>query len=375
MKRARGMAGLTAFAALVVGVQLMTRAAGTEYYLTQLTMTAYYTVVVLGLCLVMGYAGQISLGHGAFFAIGGYTSAVLTTHDVTAWATASPVGRVLDRAGVFVERTTLYGGDVLSVNPWLAFVCAVLLSLFVALVIGYPTLRLKGHYLAMGTLGFGLIVYRILVGSRLTGGADGIAAVPPWHLLPGLVLTGRLGWRVANYYIAWGFAGLVLVFILNVVQSRTGRALRSIHDGEMAANAMGIDTAGYKLKVFVISAVLAAMAGSMLTHYSAGIGPSEADVMKSVRYVTLVAAGGMANVWGALIVGTVLTFLSLRGTFGSLDHAVFGFILILIMTLAPQGPLRPVAAGVRAVLGTLCARLASRRHAGRVPAAEETPAA
>ena len=342
MSRLKSMTGITVLAATLVSIQLVATLLGREYYLTQLIMSAYYTVVLLGLCLVMGYAGQLSLGHGAFFAIGGYTSAFLTTVDLssrseTAWA------RLLQRLSVLVTRNDLYGGETLSFSPWTAFLAGIVLTLVIALLIGYPALKLKGHYLAMGTLGFGLIVYRILLGSEFTGGADGISSVPSWHLLPALEICGRRSCRVMNYYVAWGGTLLVLLFVLNVVDSRTGRALRSIHGGEIAANAMGINTAGYKLKVFVISALLASVAGCMLTHYNGAIGPSEAGAMKSVRYVTLVAAGGMANVWGVLIVGTVLTFLSLRGSFGTMDHAVFGLILILIMSLAPQGPLKPLS--------------------------------
>ncbi len=343
-----------AFVATVVGLQLLTAATGRGYYLTQLTMAAYYTTVVMGLCLVMGYAGQISLGHGAFFAIGGYTSAYLTTLDLSGWA-AKGVGLTLRKAGVLVARQDLYGGECLGVTPWLAFAAAVCLTAAVAFVIGYPALRLKGHYLAMATLGFGLIVYRLVLGTERLGGADGISSVPAWKILPGLDVCGRSVCRIQNYYVAFALAGLTLFMVLNLVNSRTGRALRSIHGGELAANAMGINTAQYKLKVFLISAVIAAVAGCLMTHYNGAIGPSESGAMKSVRYVALVAAGGMANVWGALVVGGALEFLSLRGCFGSADHAVFGLILILIVALVPEGPLRPLGRGVvrlfRAVTG------------------------
>jgi branched-chain amino acid transport system permease protein len=199
----------------------------------------------------------------------------------------------------------------------------------------------------MATLGFGLIVYRVVLGTEFTGSADGITGVPPWTLLPRVVMSGRKAHRVVNYYLAWGFALLNLVFLLNLARSRVGRALRSIHGGESAAGAMGVNVAGYKLKAFVISAILAAAAGSCLTHHNGGIGPSEASALKSVRYVALVAAGGMANLWGVLVVSAVLNFLSLRGCFGTLDHAVFGAILIVIISLAPEGPLKPLAAWLR----------------------------
>ena len=332
----------------LVAFQVITSLAGRDYYLTQMIMAAYYAIVVMGLCLVMGYAGQVSLGHGAFFALGGYTSAVLTTHDFS--AAAPGCLKVLGTLRLVAARSDLYGNQILTFNPWAAFVLGLLLTLGVALLVGYPALRLKGHYLAMATLGFGLIIYRLLLANEITGGADGITGVPAWEMAPGLTVSGRRAYRVVNFYLAWGLGLGVLLLLGNVVRSRPGRALRAIHEGELAANAMGVNTAGYKLRTFVLSALLAAGAGSLLTHYSGGIGPSEAGAMKSVRYVALVAAGGMGNLWGVLIVSTLLNFLSLRGCFGSFDHAVFGAILIVIVSLAPQGPFKPVAqwiAGLR----------------------------
>jgi branched-chain amino acid transport system permease protein len=335
IRRSIGLPILICALALVT-VQVLTRVIDREFYLTQLTMTAYYTVVVLGLCLVMGYAGQISLGHGAFFALGGYTTAILTTRDLTA-VQGSLWVRALGLLGALTERADAYGAERLVVASGAALLLGMLLTAAVALLIGYPALRLKGHYLAMATLGFGLIIYRLVLGSAITGAADGIHGVPPLDLAICSV-SHRAAFRVANYYLAWGFVLLVLTLLLNIVRSRAGRALRAIHDGELAANAMGVHTASIKLQVFVLSAVLSAAAGALMTHYSGGIGPSEAGAMKSVRYVALVAAGGMAHLWGALMVSSVLNLLSLRGVFGSLDEGVFGAILILIVALAPDGP-------------------------------------
>jgi len=352
MERRSPILGVAALAVVVVAVHLLTAALGKPFYLTQLSMAAYYAIVVMGLCLVMGYAGQISLGHGAFFAIGGYTSAFLTTRNVGARLPAG-LREALGHVGALAPRQDLYGADVVAVSPWLACAIALAVAAALALAVGYPALRLKGYYLAMGTLGFGLIIYRVLLGTDALGGVDGIVSVPPWHLLPGIEITGGKPHRVVNYYVAWGAALAVLLLILNLTESRVGRALRSIHGGERAANAMGVDTAGYKLKAFALSAVIAALAGCLFTHYNGGIDPSEAGVMKSVRYVALVATGGMANVWGALVLGAGLTFLSLRGWFGSFDHAVFGGLLIAIMSLAPEGPLRPLASWLARV-GVRC---------------------
>jgi branched-chain amino acid transport system permease protein len=139
--------------------------------------------------------------------------------------------------------------------------------------------------------------------------------------------------------------------LLNLIGSRVGRALRSLHSPE-AAEASGVATARCKLQVFVLSAVYAAIAGVLLTHFNGGIGPSEASVMQSVRYVALVAVGGMTNLWGTLIMGVGLTFLSLRGVFGAHDDMVFGAILIAVMLFAPEGFL-----GLSLRLKELCRRL------------------
>jgi branched-chain amino acid transport system permease protein len=325
--------------ALVVIIQLVTQFTETTYYLTQLTMSAYYSVVVIGLCVLMGYGGQISLGHAGFFAIGGYLAGTLTTHNLLPFKEQGLVV-FLDKVGFLVAGKDLYGGDLLTVEPWAACIGAVLASGIIALAIGGPVLKLKGHYLAMATLGFGIIIYRIVLASAYFGEADGISEVPGFMLLPGIEVSGSFRARTLNYYIAWGMVICGVILLLNLIHSRVGRALRSIHGAEEAANAMGVNTARYKLYIFVLSAVFAAFAGVFMTHYNGGIGPSEAGIMKSVRYVAIVAVGGMANLWGALVMGIVLNFLSLRGVFGSYDDAVFGAILIIIMLFAPQGILK-----------------------------------
>jgi branched-chain amino acid transport system permease protein len=320
---------------VLVSIQLVTHFTETSFYLTQLTMSAYYSVVVIGLCVLMGYGGQISLGHAGFFAIGGYLAGALTTYNLIPLHENGLVS-LLDRIGFLVESKDLYGIELLTVEPWVACIAAVLTAGVIAFVIGGPILKLKGHYLAMATLGFGIIIYRIALASAYFGEADGISEVPGFKLFSGIEVSGSFGARVSNYYIAWGMVIVAIILLLNLIHSRVGRALRSIHGAEEAANAMGVNTARYKLYIFVLSAVFAAFAGVFVTHYNGGIGPSEAGVMKSVRYVAIVAVGGMANIWGALIMGIVLNFLSLRGVFGSYDDAAFGGILIIIMLFAPQ---------------------------------------
>lgn len=332
----RRTAQVALFVTAAVAVQLLAVHGGKAFLLTQLTMSAHYTLAALGLSLLMGYAGQISLGQAGFFALGGYASAVLTTWDLTPHRGDALVG-ALARVGAVTARPDLYGGEVLVFHPWAAFVLALALALVLAYVVGIPVLKLKGHYLAMATLGLGTIVYSIALGTSWLGAADGISAVPPFPLLPGVAVGGSASTRVVNYYVACGLLAAAMLLLLNLVQSRVGRALRAIHGAEDAASAMGVDAARYKLGTFVLGAALAAVAGVFLTHYNGGIGPSEASIMKSVKYLSIVAVGGMGSLWGTLTASLVLNFLSLRGYFGTFDDAVFGAILIVVMLFAPEG--------------------------------------
>ncbi len=324
---------------VIITIQLSTLFSGTGYYLTQLTMVAYYSLVVIGLCMLMGYAGQMSLGHAGFFGIGGYISAVLTTYNLISFKD-NMIMIFMEKCGILITSQDIFGDTLLNFNPWAAFLIAVFTAVIVAFAIGTPVLKLKGHYLAMATLGFGTIIYRVFLATEIFGEADGISEVPAFTLFPGITVSGSFDARIQNYYIAWVLVLGGTVILLNLIHSRVGRALSAIHGDEGAANAMGIDTARYKLFTFVLSAAFAAVAGVFLTHYNGGIGPSEAGSMKSIRYVAIVAIGGMANLWGVLVMGVILNFLSLRGLFGSYDDAVFGIILILIMLFAPEGVFR-----------------------------------
>ncbi len=324
---------------LVVGFQLLFSFMEMEFFLTQIIMSAYYSLVVIGLCLLMGYAGQISLGQAGFFAIGGYTQAFLTTVNLSGIGGAG-FADFLQSIGLLSQWKDVYGNPVLSFSPWFSFVVAIGITIAVAFLIGIPVLRLKGHYLAMATLGFGIIVHAAVIGVSFLGKADGITNVPQFDLLPGLAVSGKASLRVMNYYIAWGIVLVALLVTTSLVASRAGRALRAIHGNEEAANAIGINTSRYKLYTFVASAVFAAVGGIFLMHYNAGIAPSETSVMKSVRYVSIVAIGGMDNIWGSLFMGVLLNFLSLRGYFGTFDDLVFGSILIIIMIFFPRGLVR-----------------------------------
>jgi branched-chain amino acid transport system permease protein len=332
----RGYVGPATIALLAVALETLVRVTETPFYLTQLTMAAYYSLAVLGLALLTGHAGQVSLAHAGFFAAGGYVSAMLVTRDLTPYAAHATV-QWLDRLHLLSRREDAFGSAVLHVAPWPALLAALAATALLAVLIGVPVLRLRGHYLAMATLGAGSIIYQLVLGTRLFGEADGLSDVPPFPLLPGLEICGARAGRVGNYYVAWGLLALTLVLFANLMRSRAGRALRAIHGNEEAAQAVGIETGGAKLRVFVLSAVMAALAGALLTHYNGGIGPSEASVLKSVRYLAIVAVGGMSRFVGVTLASLTLNFLSLRGYFGSYDDAVFGLILVAVMLFAPEG--------------------------------------
>ena len=185
VKRYLPIAGLLA---IVIGVQLLTSVTDTAYYLTQLTMAAYYSLLIIGLCVLMGYAGQISLGHAGFFAIGGYLSAALTSNDLTS-IKSTAIMQFMEKVGLLVERQSLYGETLLNVHPWPACIIAVSVAIIIAFVLGVPVLKLKGHYLAMATLGFGIIIFRVVLAAEFFGEADGISEVPSFQLIHAFALN------------------------------------------------------------------------------------------------------------------------------------------------------------------------------------------
>ncbi len=197
--------------------------------------------MVIGLCLLMGYAGQVSLGHAGFFAIGGYTSAVLTTlqpgrggaRRAIAGAAAGAPGRA---AGPLRQNL------LLAVSPWAALLAALLAAGLIALLIGLPVIRLKGHYLAMATLGFGLIIYRVVLGTPSSGQADGISNVPALPLFGGCRSTAARPSACRTTTSPGRLVLAAMVLAVNLVHSRVGRALRSIHESEEAAHSLGVDT-------------------------------------------------------------------------------------------------------------------------------------
>ena len=275
---------------------------GNAYYIGIMVFIGIYCLTTIGLSLLMGYAGQISIGHAAFYAIGAYTSGLLTTKGH--WP------------------------------PLPALLAALFLSAIIAFLIGLPTLRLRGHYLAMATLGFGEIVYIFLNASvGFTGGPSGFGEIPR-IALGSIVIESPL----SHYILVWAIVLVGLFFSLNIIHSRVGRALRAIHGSELAANAMGVNTFKYKIQVFVLSAIYASIAGSLYAHFITFISPGTFGLNFSILLVTMVVVGGMSNVWGALM-GTVLLGLlpELLRSFKDYDILIYSFILLLILLFAPKG--------------------------------------
>lgn len=305
------LAGL--FLVLLVFPWIVTSIEAVSHYVDVMVFAGIFSIVTLGLSLLMGFAGQISLAQAAFFGIGAYTSGILTSHFV--W------------------------------NPWAAIPMGMLLAGAVAWLVGVPALRLKGHYLAMATLGFGVIVHIVLNEEvELTGGPSGMVDIPELSLL-GHPLTDELGW----YYLVWGTVLVTLVFCLHLLHSRVGRALRAIHEEEKAAEAMGVPTARYKVQVFILSAMLAALAGSFYTHYVTFLNPSSFDLMWSIRFLLMVMMGGMQSLWGAILGTTLLTFIGNEWlqVFADYEVLVYGAILLGMALFLPDGLVSLVPAGAR----------------------------
>ena len=298
--------------AVGVVVAALPLAVSSRYLLGVLVFVALNGLGAIGLSLVMGFAGQVSLGQAAFFAIGAYVSGVLTV---------------------------TYG-----VNGWLALALAVVAGALTALAVGMPIFRLSGLLLAMATLGFGIIVYYVLVNSAaITGGPSGLGGIPP------LAIAGfRFDTDARMLWLAWGALLAVLGLAGNLVDSRIGRALRAVHGSEEAAAAVGIDTARLKLGVFALAGAITALAGSLYAHYLTFINPSPFGFAYSVELVVMVVLGGAASLGGAVLGAATVVLLveALRAALplvtvghGAAEYeiAVFGLLLMAVMIFLPAG--------------------------------------
>lgn len=279
-----------------------------SFYVDLAIRMAINAVIVLGLNLLIGFAGQISLGHAGFLGIGAYASAVLPAH--------------------------------FDLHPLLAMAAGAGVTGLLAALVARPIFKLKGHYLAMATLGLGIIINIVLRNeSSYTGGPDGMP-VGSLSVL-GFELSGDKHWY-------WAVALVLCVSVwasLNMIDSPFGRALRALHGSEVASQVAGVDVVRYKVSIFVISAVFASLMGSVTAHYVGFVTPNYADFFHSIELVTMVVIGGMASVYGSVIGAVLLTALpQALASFEGWETVVFGMILLLSMIFMPKGLVPTLAA-------------------------------
>ena len=280
------------------------------YYYRVGALVFIFALAVTGLNLLMGFAGQVSLGHAGFLGIGAYSVAIGPAH--------------------------------FGVPSWLCLFAGAALSAAVAFLVGRPILRLKGHYLAVATLGFGLLIAIVLTNeASLTGGPDGMT-------VPRLTV---FGWSVRGSAVWYWIAGTTFVvgyvLALNVMESPTGRALQAIHDSEIAARVLGIDVARKKLSIFIISAVYASVAGSYLALFNGHVTPVVAGFLRSIELVAMVVLGGMGSILGSLVGAALLVVLPQTLTiFHEYEQALLGLILIVFMIFLRRGIVPSIAATI-----------------------------
>lgn len=293
---------------LAVVLLLLPLALPNNYYYDIAIRMAINAIIVLGLNLLIGFAGQISLGHAGFIGIGAYASAILPTHF--GW------------------------------HPLLAMAAGAAIASAIAAILARPIFRLKGHYLAMATLGLGIIIAIVIKNeAAYTGGPDGMPVVAMG--LMGFEISGEKQWyRVLAVTLLFSFWASK-----NLIDSPFGRALRALHGSEVASQVMGVDVVRYKVAIFVLSAFFASLMGSVTAHYIGFVTPNIADFFHSIELVTMVVIGGMASIYGSLIGAVLLTALpQALSTFEGWETVAFGSILMLSMIFMPKGLVPTLAA-------------------------------
>lgn len=280
-----------------------------EYILHILVITGIYIILTLSLNLVVGYTGLPSLGHAAFSCVGAYTSALLALN--------------------------------LGLSPWLGLLIGACVAALLGVVIGFPSLRLKGDYLALATFGLGVIVYSVAKNwVSLTRGPMGLPGIPGFSIL---------GFQLSEI---WSYLILVTLFVFltyftlgRVVNSPFGRILRGIREDEIATLAMGKDVDRHKILVFVIGAFFAGIAGSLYAHYITFIDPSSFTIMESILILLMVVFGGMGSLSGSFVGAAILVifpellrFLGMPSAVAApLRQMIYGLLLIVLMLKRPQG--------------------------------------
>jgi branched-chain amino acid transport system permease protein len=272
------------------------------YYNTVLILVGIYVILAVSLDLLIGFAGQISVGHAAFYAMGAYTSGILTAKH--------------------------------SISPSFALLCGLFVSGLAAWGIGRAVLRLKGYYLAMATLGLNAVIVKLITGfASITGGASGLLNIPPFQIF-GLTLQDHTYY----YYFVWGVVILVISCCLALAKSPFGSALIAIHSDEEAASTLGIDCPKYKLHVFVISSMFAGVAGSLFAHFMGFIAPDDFDIFTSILILVMLFLGGVGTIYGAALGAAFLKLLpEVTYRFQTYELFFHGLILILVLIFMPKG--------------------------------------
>ncbi|WP_304308438.1 branched-chain amino acid ABC transporter permease [Pseudacidovorax intermedius] len=307
----------------VLGLLALVLASGNAYLINLFVIAAMTTLPAIGLSLLMGYTGQISLGHAAFVGLGAYASALLCKS--------------------------------LGLNPWLAMALATALSAGAAWCIGWLVFRLRGHHLAMATLAFGIIIHVAMVEWRsFTGGQDGLADVPSLQLL-----SFDLRSDAAMLCIAWAACLLAVLLAGNLVRSPFGFAMRTVAENEAVAGSIGIASASLKRKVMAVGGAYAGFGGALYAHWLGYISPGPFDVGYSVRLLLIVALGGFSGLWSVVfgVFFVVITSEALK-PLGRFDVVIYGVLLVFVMVRCPQGLL----AGIHQLFDKLAA--GARRRAG-----------
>ena len=280
-----------------------------EYLIHILIIACIYIILTLSLNLIVGFTGMAALGHIAFACIGAYTSSLLALN--------------------------------FGISPWIGLLSGAILAGILGIIIGYPSLRLKGDYLALATFGLGIIVYSVAKNwVSLTRGAMGLPGIPPFSIF---------GYEISNVwsYLVLAFIFVVITFIVirNITDSPFGRVLKGIREDEIGTLAIGKNVNKYKLVVFVVGAFFAGIAGSLYAHYITFIDPSSFTVMESITILLMVVFGGMASLSGSFLGAFVLVvfpellrFLGMPSSVAApLRQMIYGLLLVVLMIWRPQG--------------------------------------
>ena len=279
------------------------------YLFQVLILIGINIILAVSLNLVNGFTGQFSIGHAGFMAVGAYGSAMFTMTvgmPMLVKLTAMGIPPVIGQ-GLLLLVALILGG---------------LLAALFGYLVGLPSLRLRGDYLAIVTLGFGEIIRVIILNVDAVGGARGLPGIPQW----------------ANFFWVFLVVAVVVTLARNLAHSTHGRALFAIRDDEIAAEALGVDTTQYKVLAFVLGAFFAGVAGGLFAHFLSYLNPSTFQFTKSIEIIAMVVLGGMGSISGSVLAAIVLTLLpEVLRTAGALRMVVYALMLIILMIVRPQG--------------------------------------